>query len=226
VWSPDGTRIVFASNRSGQLDIYERSIAERVPGKGAARLATERDSRGLLADGKWLLVTREEEATQNDVLLLALSEGVPADQRLRPLLHGPTQEGQATVSPDGRSIAYASLEAGRVQVYVRSFPDGGDARKVREETSAEPRWGADGRELFFRANDASNTMWSVDVSRTGALGTPRSLFRAAGDGRGRLQQFAELRGVTRRAADPGRRQRRGISRQAADRRRELEGGAP
>ena len=32
------------------------------------------------------------------------------------------------------------------------------------------------RELFFRANDASNTMWSVDVSRTGTLGTPRSLF--------------------------------------------------
>ena len=34
------------------------------------------------------------------------------------------------------------------------------------------------RELFFRANDASNTMWSVDVSRTGTLGTPHSLFRA------------------------------------------------
>ena len=63
-------------------------------------------------------------------------------------------------------------------MYVRSFPDGGDPRKVREETSAEPRWGAGGRELFFRANDASNTMWSVDVSPTGALGTPRSLFRA------------------------------------------------
>ena len=63
-------------------------------------------------------------------------------------------------------------------MYVRSFPDGGDPRKVREETSAEPRWSADGRELFFRANDASNAMWSVDVSRTGALGTPRSLFHA------------------------------------------------
>jgi len=184
VWSPDGTRIVFASNRSGQLDIYERSIANASPEK--VLLASPRNEipAGFSPDGKWLLVTREEEATQNDVLLLALSEGVPADQRLRPLLHGPTQEGQATVSPDGRSIAYASLEAGRVQVYVRSFPDGGDARKVREETSAEPRWGADGRELFFRANDASNTMWSVDVSRTGALGTPRSLFRAAVMGAG------------------------------------------
>ena len=112
------------------------------------------------------------------MLLLALTEGVPADQRLRPLLNGPTHQGQATVSPDGRTVAYTSLEAGRVQVYIRSFPDGGDQRKVREETSAEPRWGADGRELFFRANDASNTMWSVDVSRTGTLGTPRSLFRA------------------------------------------------
>ena len=62
-------------------------------------------------------------------------------------------------------------------MYVRSFPDGGDPRKVREETSAEPRWGAGG-ELFFRANDASNTMWSVEVSHSGALGTPRSLYRA------------------------------------------------
>jgi eukaryotic-like serine/threonine-protein kinase len=178
VWSPDGARIVFASNRSGQLDIYERSIANASPER--VLLASPRNEfpAGFSPDGKWLLVTREEEATQIDVLLLALTEGVPADQRLRPLLNGPTHQAQATVSPDGRSVAYTSLEAGRVQVYVRSFPDGGDPRKVREETSAEPRWGAGGRELFFRANDASNTMWSVDVSRTGALGTPRSLFRA------------------------------------------------
>jgi Tol biopolymer transport system component len=178
VWSPDGARIVFASNRSGQLDIYERSIANTSPEK--VLLASPRNEfpAGFSPDGKWLLVTREEAATQIDVLLLALTEDVPADRRLRPLLNGPTNEGQATVSPDGRSVAYTSLEAGRVQVYVRSFPDGGDPRKVREETSAEPRWGAGGRELFFRANDASNAMWSVDVSRTGALGTPRPLFRA------------------------------------------------
>jgi Tol biopolymer transport system component len=177
VWSPDGTRIVFASNRSGQLDIYERSIIDNSPEK--VLLASPRNEMpaGFSPDGKWLLVTREEEATQTDVLLLALTESVPADQRLRPFLHGPTNEGQATVSPDGRSVAYTSLEAGRIQVYVRSFPDAGDPRKVREETSAEPRWGAGG-ELFFRANDALNTMWSVNVSRTGALGTPRALFHA------------------------------------------------
>ena len=138
VWSPDGTRIVFASNRSGQLDIYEQSIVDTSQ-ESAAGVATEPSPAGFSPDGKWLLVTQEE-ATQADVLLLALTEGVPADQRLRPFLHGPTNEGQATVSPDGRSVAYTSLEAGRVQVYVRSFPEGGDPRKVREETSAEPRW--------------------------------------------------------------------------------------
>jgi dipeptidyl aminopeptidase/acylaminoacyl peptidase len=67
-----------------------------------------------------------------------------------------------TISPDGRWIAYESDETGRVEVYVRSFPD---VNRRKQQVSASggrmPAWGPTGSELFF-VNDARE-MVAVNV---------------------------------------------------------------
>jgi hypothetical protein len=82
-----------------------------------------------------------------------------------------------TISPDGRFIAYASSESGRDEVYVRPFPEPGDTRwLVSAGGGYEPRWGPNGKELFYVSLDRA--LQSVDVNLEGVFSykPPRPLF--------------------------------------------------
>jgi Tol biopolymer transport system component len=67
-------------------------------------------------------------------------------------------------SPDGRWLAYASNESGRLQVYFRAFPGPGGKRTVSTGGGADPRWRADGREIYFNRGDA---VLAADVTPLG-----------------------------------------------------------
>jgi hypothetical protein len=54
------------------------------------------------------------------------------------------------ISPDGRWLPYTSDESGRIEVYVRSFPDGRGKRLISTEGGEEPVWSRGGGELFYR----------------------------------------------------------------------------
>ena len=60
-------------------------------------------------------------------------------------------------SPDGRWVAYISMQSGRDEVYVRPFPEGGRRVQISNNGGVEPMWGADSSELFFREIDARTT---------------------------------------------------------------------
>ena len=58
------------------------------------------------------------------------------------------------VSPDGRFVAYVSNESGTFEVYVRSFrANTGGKWRVTQTGGYQPRWGRDGKELFFFTAD-------------------------------------------------------------------------
>ncbi len=71
---------------------------------------------------------------------------------------------QAQLSPDGRWIAYTSTIGGGPEVYVESFPGGGDRKRVSARGGVQPRWRGDGSELYYLARDG--TLVAVGV-RTG-----------------------------------------------------------
>jgi Tol biopolymer transport system component len=54
------------------------------------------------------------------------------------------------VSPDARWLAYASDESGRFEIYIDSFPKPGSRARLTTGGGMDPRWRADGRELYFR----------------------------------------------------------------------------
>ena len=67
-------------------------------------------------------------------------------------MNSPFIEGGAMFSPDGRWIAYVSLESGRSEVYVRSFPKPGGKWQISTGGGTAPTWSRTKRELFYGAN--------------------------------------------------------------------------
>jgi Tol biopolymer transport system component len=67
----------------------------------------------------------------------------------------------ASISPDGRFLAYVSGESGMSEVYVRPLLDGGEKWRISTNGGSQPRWSRDGKELFYVEG---NTLLAVSVS--------------------------------------------------------------
>jgi len=79
------------------------------------------------------------------------------------------------LSPDGHLIAYGENRSGRWEVFVASFPSFQEIKQVSAAGGAQPRWRADGRELFFIDNEGQ--MMAVTVERgSPQVGVPKKLF--------------------------------------------------
>ena len=67
------------------------------------------------------------------------------------LVASPFNERIPKLSPDGRWLAYSSDESGRQEIYVRPFPNTGDAKwQVSTNGGYFPMWAHSGGELFYR----------------------------------------------------------------------------
>jgi len=93
----------------------------------------------------------------------------------QPLIDSPRNDFAATVSPNGRWLAYQSDETGRQEVHVFEIGGSGARWQVTSEGGEEPRWSRDGRQLFYRS---SNRLMSVplETGTTFRYGRPRPLF--------------------------------------------------
>jgi serine/threonine-protein kinase len=171
VWSRDGHRVFFASNRTGNFDVYsiaaDGATMDRVEFAGpGSQFPTS-----FTPDGTRLLV-REN---YNDLSILTLSQ----PDRLEPLLHSQFNEWLADVSPDGNWIAYESDESGnRVEIFLRPFPNVlGQKEKVSIDGGRYPLWGPKGSgELFYVDPNGGMMAASVKLSPNLILGRVTKLF--------------------------------------------------
>ncbi len=144
IWTPDGQSVTYASNRAGDMDLYRQ---DPDPGAEAEPLLVREYDQFLGSwhpDGTALAFVEEHPETGRDIWLL--TPGPPAE--VRPLLRSPANETQPAFSIDGRWLAYASDETGRLEVYVMAMPDG-IRRAISVEGGSEPVWSRDGREIYF-----------------------------------------------------------------------------
>ena len=182
IWSSDGTRIAFDSNRTGTRDLYVKAAS----GTGAEEvLVTSPQSKmasDWSADGRFLLYISIDPQTRPDLWVLPL-EG---DRSPVVFLKTPFAEINGTFSPDGRWVAYESNESGREEIYIRPFAGAaasgagaaaGGQWQVSTAGGAFPRWRRDGRELYYLA--PNGTMMAAPIAVTGttfAPGAPGALF--------------------------------------------------
>jgi Tol biopolymer transport system component len=178
VWTPDGSRLTFASERQGSWDIYEVSAS----GAGAAQplLVAPRDQLpwAWSPDGRTLGYVNGQ-VNSFDIWFLTRGGGEPyplarsAGSRV-PL---PKLETSVAFSPDGKGIVYQSDESGRTEVYLQPFPGPGSAVRVSPDGGQYPLWSRDGREILYVAG--GNIVVSVAVRLTSepVLSQPVELFR-------------------------------------------------
>ena len=170
VWTPDGKRIAFYSNKEGALNIFWQ-LADG--SGGLDRLTTSEFTSvpgSWSPDGQTLSFHDANSKTGNDIWMLQLS-----DRKAQPFLRTQFNEANPRFSPDGRWIAYISDESGRSEVYVQPYPGPGGKWQVSRDGGTEPVWNRNGRELFYRSG---NKLMAVEITTQPnfELGNPRMLF--------------------------------------------------
>ena len=98
------------------------------------------------------------------------------DHKWTPLLKEKYSETHPKISPDGRWMAYMSNESGKLEIYVRPFPELNKGRwQVSTSSGDTPLWSHDGRELFYRNGDSVMAV-EVEAGQTFKCGKPDTLF--------------------------------------------------
>jgi eukaryotic-like serine/threonine-protein kinase len=179
VWSADGTRLLFNSDRAGKSEgvLYLKRALD-----ASADEIQLRDGPGSPTDwsrdGRWMAVnanfSRDGGAA---VAIVSSSNGTST-----PLLESPARYGATRFSPDGRWVAYTSEETGRFEVFVRPFVNGTAGQEkiqISESGGDFPVWRADGQELFFMSEDATiHAAPASNLRIDGAVARPQALFRS------------------------------------------------
>ena len=170
VWTPDGKRIAFRSNKEGPAGIFW----QMADGSGGLeRLSTgeyAHSPHSFSPDGQLLAFQEINPTTGNDIWVLRLS-----DRKAQPFLRTPFSESAPRFSPNGRWLAYISDESGRFEIYVQPYPGPGGKWQISTEGGTEPVWNPNGRELFYRSG---GKMMAVDISTQSSftVGKPHMLF--------------------------------------------------
>jgi len=194
VWSPDGTRPVFRSNRDGQHDLFE------APAHGGEVKLLFSNNLGLYptdwsaADGLILFHFLSKQ-TEHDIWALD-----PRDPRstARAVAESPATEVQGQLGPGGR-LAYTSNESDTLNVHVRTLDNRTTPISVSVNGGFDPRWRADGRELFFISE--SGMLMAAELSPDAKMHVlrVRGLFPSPVQGTGRpyLSNYIVTKDATR-----------------------------
>jgi serine/threonine-protein kinase len=135
VWSPDNEKIAFTNFGPG-FPIY--SVPSNGTGPSQRILSAAGVSQEWLASGELLASNRGIRATPI------------AGGAVRDVIAGDDREFDAALSPDGRWLAYVSDRAGQFEVWVQDYFDLAVAPvRVSSGGGYEPRWSANGEELFY-----------------------------------------------------------------------------
>jgi eukaryotic-like serine/threonine-protein kinase len=188
-WSPDGSRLIFSSERDGSaFNLYQKLASGAGDEELLFKSTEDKSSQDWSRDGRFLLYSvavsgarggGDFRATSQDLWVLPLTAVNPGGRKPEIYLKTEFNESQARFSPDGRFIAYGSDLSGRDEIYVRPFPAASAGKwTVSTGGGVAPRWRADGKELFYISADSK--MMAVEVSTRPVFkaGIPKMLFHA------------------------------------------------
>ena len=173
VWSPDGSRVIFYSQRGPFADLYIKDAT----GAGADEpLLTSKFDKfpdDWSRDGRTLVYELITQQRKIELWTLSLE-----DRKTSPYLQTGFDTVHAALSPDGHWIAYASNESGRLEVYAQSFPvPSGGKYPISSGGGDEPQWRRDGKELFYETLDQKLMAVPVTTGPTFQAETARLLFQ-------------------------------------------------
>jgi Tol biopolymer transport system component len=211
VWSPDGSEIVFASNRDGVFNLFRKPTNGGPEDQLLLQSNLNKLPLSWSTDGRFLIYATSAKSISADDKDLWILPMQGADRTPFPFQQTRFDEGAAKFSPDGHWIAYTSNETGRYEIYVREFSPGsigvGAKWLVSKDGGTNPQWRTDGKELtFVHLSGNNNVLMSVSVDTSGTFqsGAPKELFHIPQGGNavsatGDLKQFLIPMPVERKA---------------------------
>jgi TolB protein len=138
MWSPDGTRVAFASDAAGNEDIYMLEIAS-----GTMTQLTDHPADDIYPmwspDGQQIMFLSERQTPlvsgTIDLYVLSIAEGT-----VQPLADDDVFTGGEVWSADGRYAAYVSNQSGNWQIYLRDTDSGTIQQMTTTGDNLFPVW--------------------------------------------------------------------------------------
>ena len=148
VWTTDGRRLIFSSDRSGTRNLYEQAA----DGTGTVERLTESPDvqtvTAISPDGTGLIFTETTSTTGEDVMRLSLN----GSHQVTPVLQTPFTERNGIISPDGHWLTYEANDSGPLEIYVRPYPSVQTGHwQVSTGGGTRPLWAPSSHELFYVA---------------------------------------------------------------------------
>jgi Tol biopolymer transport system component/predicted Ser/Thr protein kinase len=174
IWSPDDTKIVFASDRDGPSDFFIKDVTT-----GAAEQpffqspSLFKSPTGWSADGRYILFNQLDPGKFQNLYWIPTT----GDKKAVLVVDTVYRDVNAKVSPDGKWLAYLSDDSRTLNVFVQPFPEPGPPVVVTTKGATLVWWRPDGKQIAF-VNDTVTELWAVDVDGSGATfraGTPRMI---------------------------------------------------
>jgi len=170
-WSADGRTVFYRVWIPGKDELW------RVPADGTSgpRFVTVASTMAPLPGDRSIVISAERgERRDGDLYLLSLDEGAEPV----PLVQTDFDEEYPAVSPNGRWLAYSSVESGEPEIYVRRLPEGGQKQQASVGGGGNPMWGTRGEALYYWQGDALMEV-AVKEGEFLELRRPRRIFTAS-----------------------------------------------
>jgi Tol biopolymer transport system component len=199
LWTPEGSRLIFRSNRGGGARQLHWQAADG--SGGPERLASgDRDRTPDSVSGRVLAFEEVDPKTSADLFTLSLD-----DRTIHVLVKTPFDESGARFSPDGRFVAYQSNQSGRWEVYVQAYPTDGRRTQVSFDGGIRPLWLPSGHELVYMQGPdlmtasltTAGALRAGPARRVASVGPLDTLLDVAPDGRLLLLRRESLPPATR-----------------------------
>ncbi len=179
VWSRDGKTVAYRS-AGGTVGQGAFLFAKAANGLERERQVLKFETTDDIIPNSWSPDDRQILCTRQTAHGAHLELASYPDGAHSPFQPGNGNQVNGMISPDGKWAAYASDESGSWEIYVTTFPNAVGKWQVSRGGGVEPRWRADGKEIFYIAPGGMLTAVSVSTLGSFATGTPTALFQFHG----------------------------------------------
>jgi eukaryotic-like serine/threonine-protein kinase len=159
IWSPEGTRILFAADRAGSQHVYLKNVNDSTPEQPLfVSDPLFKNPAAWSPDGGTFVLSQLDPGTNQNIYLVDASGRKPATLFYRT----PARDNGGPISPNGKWMAYASDEGGDYELYVQSFPIPGRKARVSEHGAVLAWWTRNSDQLIFLGSDL-RSLWRATV---------------------------------------------------------------
>ena len=173
-WSPDGSKIVFKSQRDGNFEIYTMNN----DGSGVTRITTNpADDMYPAWSPDVSKIAFSSNRDGNYDIFLMNTDG----SNLIRLTNNPADDNEPAWSPDNKKIVFKSNRDGNDEIYIINADGTGESRiTTNQADDFQPAWSPDGSKIAFTTN--RDGTWTFNIYSMNTDGTGLSRLTLENDG--------------------------------------------